>query len=401
MKEKYQKIFKQPNTRRRELRLCSRYNYFGPEGAWKDKNHHILTLADMDFEVPQPLKDVVIKRAQEGNWVYCFGEEQLPRSINKWMKERHNLEVKPDQLVWGNGVLVMMQNILQHVTKPGEKIVVQTPVYTPFYQLPTHLDRGLVESPLVRDENGKYQMDFDSLEKSFKQKDVKAMFLCNPHNPVGRVWSKEELQKVHDLAKANDVFIISDEIWMDIVFKGNKYTPFMTLSKWAEQNSICCTSATKTFNLGGIQHGYAIIKNKELWAQMYGYMEDTFHVGSHNHFNIFILEEAYNNKECIDWLEAVNELVESNYNIVLTLEEVGIKVSKQDGLFLSWLDFAPTGLTKEEDVKKLMTDCNFTASTGSSYGADCVSFMRLNIAQPEVVVKDVVERIKNYIKGNK
>lgn len=395
------KLFEKENKQRRELSLCSRY-YYGPEQGRKDENHKVLTIADMDFEVPQPLKDVVIKRAQEGNWVYTFGESQLPQSINKWLSERFGISVSLENLVWGNGVLVMMQLALMNITKEGDNVIIQTPVYTPFFGVIEHLKRNIVENKLTFDEDYKFHMDFEDLEKKMKDPKTTCMLLCSPHNPVGRVWTKEELQRVHDLAKANNVFVIADEIWMDIIHKDNKHTPFITLSKWAEQNCAMCTSATKTFNLGGIQHGYAIVKNKELFNKMYETMNATFHVGSHNIFNIFIMEEAYNNAECAKWLDDANEVIEANHKtMVEMLKDTPIKIAKQDGIYVTWLEFKDCGINSKEDLQKMLLETNTTLSMGYNYGADYTTCLRMNIAQAPSVVKDVTQRLVDYVSKNK
>lgn len=390
------KLFLKENKQRRELSLCSRY-FYGPELGRKDENHKVLTIADMDFEVPQALKDIVIKRANEGNWVYTFGETQLPQSINKWMSERHGVEVNLGNLVWGNGVLVMMQLALMNITKEGDNVIIQTPVYTPFYGVVEHLKRNILENKLTFDEDYKFHMDFADLEEKMKDPKTTAMLLCSPHNPIGRVWTKDELQKVHDLAQKYDVFVIADEIWMDIVHSGNKHTSFITLSDWAKQNCALCSSATKTFNLGGIQHGYAVVNNQKLYEAMYETMSATFHVGSHNIFNIFILEEAYNNPSCAKWLDDANEVVEHNHKMMCEmLKDTKIKIAKQDGLYVSWLEFKDAGLETKEDLEKMMQEINVTLSMGYNYGKEFTTCLRMNIAQAPDVVKDVTERLVKY-----
>ena len=390
------KLFLKENKQRRELALCSRY-FYGPEKGRTDENHKVLTIADMDFEVPQALKDIVVKRANEGNWVYTFGETQLPQSINKWMSERHGVEVNLGNLVWGNGVLVMIQLALMNITKEGDNVIIQTPVYTPFYGVVEHLKRNILENKLTFDEDYKFHMDFADLEEKMKDPKTTAMLLCSPHNPVGRVWTKEELQKVHDLAQKYNVFVIADEIWMDIVHAGHKHTSFITLSDWAKQNCALCSSATKTFNLGGIQHGYAVVNNQKLYEAMYETMNATFHVGSHQIFNIFILEEAYNNPSCAKWLDDANEVIEHNHKMMCEmLKDTKIKIAKQDGLYISWLEFKDAGLSTKEDLEKMMQELNITLSMGYNYGKEFTTCLRMNIAQAPDVVKDVTERLVKY-----
>jgi cystathionine beta-lyase len=283
------------------------------------------------------------------------------------------------------------------MTKENDKIMTQEPVYSPFNSVVKQNKRELVISPLIKLEDGNYVMDYEDIES--KIKDVKVFILCNPHNPVGRVWTKEELKKLGDICIRHNVLVISDEIHSDIIFKNHKHTPFGSINEEFAQNSITCMAPTKTFNIAGLQTSQVILPNEE----HYQILDDAFirlDIRRNNAFSLVSTEAAYNHGE--DWLNEYLEYIEGNIEFAINYINKNIpslKVRKPEGTYLLWVDFSKTGLSDEEVAKVLVEKGKVALNSGDSFGIGGKGYQRINLACPRTMVEDGLNRIKKAIMG--
>jgi cystathionine beta-lyase len=286
----FDKIIQRENT------ACVKYDlrkaFFG--------NDTILPLwvADMDFETPDFIREAVIKRASHPVYGYTFRTESFSQSIVDWMRKRHHWEIKKEWVSFSPGVVPALNMAVLAFTKPGDKVIVQPPVYFPFFTAVKNHGRELVYNQLI-EKDGRYEMDFDDLEKKADEK-TRLLLLCHPHNPVGRLWGKKELETLVDICARKNILIISDEIHSDLMLNGNVHIPLATLSQKAADISLTCIAPSKTFNLAGLSTSALIIPNENLKKE-YEKILDHLHVGMGNIFGITSLEAAYNHGE--EWLD--------------------------------------------------------------------------------------------------
>ncbi len=285
------------------------YNRRGTECVKWDvfKNDELLPMwiADMDFEAPAPIYNAFINRANHHIYAYSRLSERYYEAVINWMQRRHNFHVEKDWIVFTPGVVVALTLGVQAVTEPGDEVMILSPVYGPFRGATTACGRNLVESPLVNS-NGFYTIDFEDMEKRITPK-TKAFMLCSPHNPVGRVWTREELQGIVDFCLKHNLYLIADEIHNDLIFQ--EHFVINTLSDELAERTILCTAPSKTFNLAGLQASNIIIKNEEL-RNRFKALLDKLHIGSANAFVDSVVIAAYT--ECDQWLDELNVYIKSN-----------------------------------------------------------------------------------------
>ncbi|WP_163579403.1 MalY/PatB family protein [Gracilibacillus saliphilus] len=351
-------------------------------------------VADMDFEVPPAVKNALTERAQHGVFGYTYTDNALQNTITDWLEYKHDWKVKSASILYSPGVIATLYMAIQTFTDKGDKVLIQTPVYPPFYDIVKNHDRELVTNSLVVQEN-RYEIDFVDFEAKLKQ-GVKVFILCNPHNPVGRVWTQAELEKIVALCKKYNVMIFADEIHADLVYHPNKHVPIAKIDEDMEEQIITCMSPTKTFNLAGLQVSYAIIANK----QKRDALEKTFHKqGMHilNTMGITALDAAYNNGR--EWLEQLLEQLQTNIDYVANTfaDHPKVKVFRPEGTYLIWLDFSKLELSQDELKEFLQTRAQVGLNDGASFGEEGTGFMRMNIACPLDIVKEGTTRIKNAL----
>jgi cysteine-S-conjugate beta-lyase len=351
-------------------------------------------VADMDFEVPPAVKDALTERAQHGVFGYTYTDNALQNTITAWLEYKHDWKVKSASILYSPGVIATLYMAIQTFTDKGDKVLIQTPVYPPFYDIVKNHDRELVTNSLVVQEN-RYEIDFVDFEAKLKQ-GVKVFILCNPHNPVGRVWTQAELEKIVALCKKYNVMIFADEIHADLVYHPNKHVPIAKIDEDMEEQIITCMSPTKTFNLAGLQVSYAIVANK----QKRDALEKTFHKqGMHilNTMGITALDAAYNNGR--EWLEQLLEQLQTNIDYVVNTfaNHPKVKVFRPEGTYLIWLDFSKLELSQDELKEFLQTRAQVGLNDGASFGEEGTGFMRMNIACPLDIVKEGTTRIKNAL----
>ncbi|WP_058306858.1 MalY/PatB family protein [Gracilibacillus massiliensis] len=347
-------------------------------------------VADMDFEAPPAVTQALTERAKHGVFGYTFTDTVLQDTITEWLAYKHNWEVNRASILYSPGVIATLYMAIQTFTEVGDKVLIQTPVYPPFYDIVKNHDRQLEKNQLILD-GDTYRIDFEDFENKLKQ-GVKAFILCNPHNPVGRVWTKDELAKMVALCKQYDVLILSDEIHADLVFSPNKHLPVAKIDPEMADNIITCMSPTKTFNLAGLQVSYAIVSNKQKREAL----EKTFHKqGMHilNTMGITALEAAYQDGR--DWLDGLMEQLKENLNYLTNAfsNRNEVKVFQPEGTYLVWLDFRALNLSQADLKNFLQKEAKVGLNDGASFGEEGNGFMRMNIACPLESVKEGTKRI--------
>lgn len=353
-------------------------------------------VADMDFKAPDEVNRALIKRAEHGIYGYTVVDNHVKDAIISWQKRRNNWDIKQEWLSFSPGVVTSLNLAIQAYTDPGDKVLIQTPVYTPFYNVIKNHDRSLVTNPLLREDNH-YQIDFADLEKKL-QSGVKAMILCSPHNPVGRVWTKEELAEIARLCIENDVVVISDEIHADLTFPKVKHTPIASISKEISNRCVTCMAPSKTFNLAGLQASYIITENDDL-KKKFDEQLSKQGLGSLNTMGNFALEAAYTYGD--QWLDELKALLHSHTEYVMKAFEQAtdkIRVIQPEGTYLLWLDCSGMNMTSEELKAFMIKEAKVGLNAGVSYGEEGNQFMRMNIACPAETLHEGVNRILEAVK---
>lgn len=347
-------------------------------------------VADMDFRTPQKVVDAIVKRAEHGIFGYTIIDDDVKNAIVNWVSKRHDWHINPDWLSFSPGVVASLHMAVQAYTEPGDKILIQTPVYTPFYNVIEKHSRIVVKNPLVLKGNY-YHIDFNDFEEKLKS-GVKAFILCSPHNPVGRVWRKEELQEMARLCLKYDVLIISDEIHADLVYPGYHHIPIASLSNDIANHTITCMSPSKTFNLAGLQASYIITSNEERKKKLDSQLSIQGHVMLNTLGNT-ALEAAYTHGET--WLDELKYVLEKNRNYVSEMLEkhTKLKVTKSEGTYLLWIDCSAMELDNTALKKFMIEQAKVGLNEGSSYGEEGKLFMRMNIACPRKTLEEGVRRI--------
>ncbi|MHA2287285.1 MAG: MalY/PatB family protein [Promethearchaeota archaeon] len=357
-----------------------------------------LWVADMDFECPKPVVDA-LKREAEG-CVYGYNWHGTPKyldAVTGWMNRRHQWNVDPKWIVYSPGIVPAINMMVQTFSNVGEKIIVQPPVYYPFFSAVTENGRKLLLNQLHY-ENQRYTFDIEDFEEKAKDPLTKMFILCSPHNPVGRVWTKDELKKLGDICLENDVLIIADEIHHDLILPGNNHTCFSTISEEFEQRTIVCTAPSKTFNLAGLQVSNIIIPNEKLRQSFIHTIVNKNGIGIPNSFGLVAMIAAYNEGE--DWLEQVLGYIDSNFQFLKEYVEnnlPALKYIEPEGTYLAWLDFNSLGLN-DEDIKDLILNkAKIALDEGKLFGSGGEGFQRINVACPKSILEETMQRIKNVL----
>lgn len=349
-----------------------------------------LGIADMDFEVLPEIKDALIDRSAHPTYGYTYASEAYYESFINWNKKRNNFEIKKEQMLPIPGIVCANSFILYALTEPGDKVMVASPVYDPFYAVIKQHKRTEVRSSLKWD-GEKYVMDFEDMEKKMAD-GVKMLILCSPHNPVGRVWTREELEKVDALCAKYNVLVFSDEIHCDLVYPGHKHIPYACVSEHAAQNSILAMAPSKTFNLAGLKSSILIAQNPEILAKV-NEAVTAFHVGV-NAFGFKATEVAYTYGE--QWADELVAYLYENAKYVKHFVETEMPLVKTyipDGTYLMWLDFSAYGLSQEELVKKVL-DAGVAPNDGEHYGEEGKGFLRINIGTQRCRLEKGMKRLK-------
>ncbi|MBD1382577.1 MalY/PatB family protein [Metabacillus arenae] len=353
-------------------------------------------VADMDFPAPQEVLDALKNRLDHGIFGYTSTTIETKESICKWLKTRHGWEISEEDITYSSGVVTALSMAVQAYTEPGDKVIVQSPVYTPFFQMAKENDRIVENNQLILT-NHQYEMDFEGLENILKEDKVKLLLLCNPHNPVGRVWTREELIKLGELCLKYNVVVVSDEIHSDLILFGHKHIPFASLSEEFKNNSITCIAPSKTFNLAGLQASAIIIPNDSLRRK---FNEQQHRQGffTLNTFGFVAMEAAYTYGE--PWLTELLAYLEEN---VIRLKEFinqeipNIKIIEPESTYLVWLDCRAMGLSDQELKRKLLLYGKIALEPGNKYGEGGEGFLRINLACPKDTLEEGLLRLKKAL----
>lgn len=352
-------------------------------------------VADMDFEASFEIKEALRQRVEKGIFGYERDNISLKQSAINWFERRHNWKMETQYLRMSPSIMTSIGILIKILTKEGDGILVQTPVFPKFLQIVPNNNRKLIENPLKLI-NGKYEIDFEDFEE--KVKEVKVLILCNPHNPVGRVWRKEELEKLGKIAKENGVYILSDEIHSDIIFKGHKFIPYGVLPKELTDMSVSLLSPAKTFNIPSISGSFVYTQNKEILEKFDKFMLSMY-LGDTSILNLIAMETAYNTGDA--WLDELLVHIEENINLIrayLKKNIPQIKMIEPDGMYLVWLDFRELNID-DKKMNKLLVEAGLALNLGFSFGKEGNGFLRMNIGTTREYVEKGLEILKSVVKN--
>lgn len=350
-------------------------------------------VADMDFRTAPAVLQALNERVAHGIFGYTLAPDAFYNAIIKWWENRHQSGIERSWVITVPGIIPALSAIIRAYTEPGDKILVQSPVYNHFFESIEHCGRHTVSNDLIY-RDGIYDVDFDDLELKAADPSVKLLLLCNPHNPVGRVWSEEELRRVGEICLKNSVFVVSDEIHSDLVFEGHRHVPFASLDDDFREGSITCGSPSKTFNLAGLQVAYLICANDGRRKQV----EQILTVQEMvllNPFAIDALIAAYNDGEA--WLEALKGYLYQNYVFLkdfLLQHLPHITVLPLQGTYLVWLDVSAYRKSADLIAGALIQKEKLWLNAGTMYGKNGEGFLRINIACSRALLVDGLHRLK-------
>lgn len=372
---------------------CEKYDQL--EKFFGNGNAIPLWVADSDFRVPDFITESIRQRAGHEVYAYSFRPEGYFDSIIKWQQQRHDWLIRREMILPTQGVVATLSAIIMAFTEVGEKVVIQPPVYTPFFTCVRDCGRLVVENPLINSD-GNYTFDFDDLIQKIDDT-TRLLILCNPHNPVGRVWSKEELQKLGDICLKNNVLIVSDEIHSDLIFEGYKHIPLPTVSDELANNCIVCMAPSKTFNIAGLATSYVIIPNRKV-RQQYDHFLHMLHLKSGNLFGNVALEAAY--EFGMDWVNQQNVYLEANRDYLMCFIQTRmpkLKMTFTEATYLAWIDFRAYGMDEQVLNRLLIDNAGVVLNKGSIYGLEGTGFFRLNFACPRQILEEAMSRIEEVL----
>lgn len=358
-----------------------------------------LWVADMDFQCPQPIIKALKKRISEE--IYGYSWHKIPAYLNaviNWMKRRHKWEVDKEWIIYSPGIVPALYMLIQTFVNIGEKVIIQPPVYHPFFTAIENNGRQVLTNQLFYD-NKRYSIDFEDFEEKAKDPLVKMFILCSPHNPVGRVWTEKELRRLGDICLENEILIVSDEIHHDLILSGYKHTLFSSISKEFEQNTFVCTAPSKTFNIAGLQISNIITPNENKREAFKNTIVNRNGVEIPNPFGIVALIAAYNHGE--EWLDQVLKYIEANFQFLKDFVSENlpdVDFIDPEGTYLAWLDFNKLGLNDEELREILLKKAKVALDEGKVFGPGGEGFQRINIACPRSLLKECMIRIVNALK---
>ncbi|WP_436415375.1 MalY/PatB family protein [Petrimonas sp.] len=355
-----------------------------------------LWVADMDFLSPPAITEALLERTRHGIFGYTVPNDGYYESIINWLKNRHNYEVKQDEITFVPGVVKAFAFAIDVFTKENDKIIIQPPVYHPFRIVTQSLNRQVVNNPLIL-ENGRQRIDFDGLRKIIAENDCKMLIFCSPHNPGGRVWDEDELKELAEICYDNNILVVSDEIHADLVLSGFNHRPFVTVSEKARENSITLMAPSKTFNIAGIVSSFAVIHNKELQKKYLNFLSPR-ELNQGTIFAFTATEAAYKHGE--EWLDQLLDYVQKNIDFVdsfLKKNIPQIKVIRPEATFLVWLDCRELGLPQRELIDLFVNKAKLALNDGTVFGREGEGFMRLNVGTPLSNIGKALENLKSAL----
>jgi cystathionine beta-lyase len=355
-------------------------------------------VADMDFETAPEIISAIQKRTCQGVFGYSIVPDEWYQAITDWWKRRHHFQMEKEWLIFCTGVVPAISSIVRKMTTVGENVLIQTPVYNIFFNSIVNNGRKVLESPLKYGKEG-YSIDFSDLEEKLAEPQTTMMILCNPHNPVGKIWDRETLKKIGDLCLKHHVLVVSDEIHCDLTAPGSEYVPFASVSESCRENSITCIAPTKTFNLAGLQTAAVLVPNENLRHKVNRSL-NTDEVAEPNSFAITAAVAAFREGET--WLNELRKYLHENKETVKTYlarELPNITLIPSEATYLLWLDCRNLGGSSAELAAFIRKETGLYLSEGSLYGKAGEGFLRMNIACPRNMVKEGLVRLKQGIQA--
>lgn len=352
-------------------------------------------VADMDFKVPNEISDALIKEAMHGIFGYKEPDEEYMSLVTQWYKLRFDWEIRPEHIITSPGVMFSIGASINALTEIGDSILICQPVYYPFSKIVTANKRKLVISVLT-ETNGRYQFNFDDIETKIKKHSVKMFLLCSPHNPVGRVWTKDELKKIGNICLANNVTIVSDEIHSDFIYQRNTHTPLASISDELAKITVTCTAPSKTFNLAGLQASNTVVFDPVIRRKI----EKSIAASGYFEINTMAsvsTKAAYQYGG--EWLDGLLSYLEESRQILQKAFPTDFPISliQPEGTYLAWLDCRKTELTSTKLYDIFLNKARVWLHKGDTFGKSGNGFMRLNFACPHSVLCEAIDRIKYSI----
>ena len=399
MKYNFDEVIDRKNNH--SVKYCEIDKKFGVD---KDSDIIPLWIADMDFKTAQPIIDAIQKKAEHGIFGYVYRPDEYFESFINWQKRRYNWEPKKELVSFSIGVVPTLGSLVQIFSKPNDKILIQTPVYSEFYDINEDNKRIVIENRFI-EKDGKYSLDLVDLENKLKEK-PKFLIFCNPHNPLGKVWTYDELKTIGDLCIKYGVTIISDEIHSDLTLWDNKHIPMASVSEEIRQNTITCTSTGKAFNVAGLQCATIVFNNLETKEKFYRFWKD-LEVHRNNPFNLVATMAAYSD----EGEEYLKQLIEYLQNNILFLNDFfkkyipEIKPNVPQATYLVWLDCRKLcekfGFNQKQLEKFMIKEAKIGLNSGQSFQKGLEGFMRLNTACPRSILEKALNQLKNAIENFK
>ena len=359
------------------------------------ENELPLSMADMDFKASPEIIEALSKRIRHGIFGYSDVSDEWKESIIHWWQTRHKFEIQKGWLMFCTGVIPAISSIVRKITTPAEKIVVLTPIYNIFFNSILNNGRVVLECPLV-EKDGRYEIDFIDLESKLSDPQTTMMILCNPHNPIGKIWNREELEKIGELCEKHHVVVVSDEIHCDLTDPGKSYLPYASISKNCLNNSIVCVAPSKTFNLAGLQSAAIIVANEALRNKVNRAI-NTDEVAEPNAFAMSATIAAYHSQY---WLDELRNYIFENKKLVreyIAQHIPELKVLDSEATYLLWIDCREITNDSTELVNEIRKKTGLILSSGEIYRGDGFHYLRMNTAYPRKVMIDALNRLHHAI----
>ena len=357
-------------------------------------------VADMDFPTAPAVIEALKKRAEHGVFGYNIIPDEWYDAYIGWWKDRHGIEYRRSELIFATGVIPIISSCVRKLTTAGENVLIMTPVYNIFFNCIRNNGRNVIEFPLTFDrESGGYSIDFDALGKALADPQTSLMILCDPHNPIGKIWDRETLARIGELAYDNGVTVISDEIHCDLTDPGIGYVPFAAASEKCRDNCVVCMAPTKAFNIAGLQTACAAVPNTRLRHKVWRAL-NTDEVAEPNSFAVTAAVAAFTGGG--EWLDELREYLFANVDFAreyINSEIPGLKAVKSDATYLLWIDVSGTGFGGDEVQARIRKETGLYVNEGSEYGHAGDNFLRMNLACPRKTVEEGLKRLKEGIKN--
>lgn len=353
-------------------------------------------VADMDFQTCPAIIEALHKRIDNGCFGYTLVPDEYYDAVVGWFEKRHGWHIDKEKMIYTSGVVPALSAIIKALAEKGDKVIIQTPVYNCFFSSIRNNGCEILPNPLLK-KGDTYEMDFDDLERKAADPKAKLLILCNPHNPAGRVWTRDELTRLGEICRKNGVTVISDEIHCEFVFKGYRYTPFASISEECAATSVVCISPSKAFNIAGLQIANIVAPDEDMRARIDKAI-NVNEVCDVNPFGVIATIEAYT--KGAEWMDQLVEYIRGNYEYMkeyCARHFPAFPIARLEGTYLVWMDCSSLGLTSELLEQQIEDEVKLRLNAGSMYGREGEGYLRWNLACPRAVLADGLERFRRYI----